>query len=64
MSLPAAQQGRGSTVVFGGLLMCTTGDEPVTIRGVEFQSEVPSTQVHSAIRQIPPASERENPNSM
>lgn len=64
VSLPAKKRGQGSDVVFGGLLMCTTTREPVTIRSIEFRSEVASAAVGSAVRRIPPSEERDDPESM
>lgn len=57
-----AHEGR-SSAVFGGLLICTMG-EPATIRRIEYETMIGTAEIGGAIRMIPPASGRADPNSI
>ena len=62
ISLPPAKRGRVSAV-FGDLFLCTKNGQPATITGVNFTTTVHPVAVRGAVREIPAAEDRDDPNS-
>lgn len=63
VSLPAARGGRAAVVVFGGLVLCTSDGRPVTLQAIRHES-AGSAVVQNAIRRIPAAADRDDPDPM
>lgn len=62
VTLPPSKAGKVSAV-FGDVFLCTTDGEPATISDVTFDTAGAPTTVRSAVRVIPAANDRDDPES-